>query len=417
MITLSFAGWLRATTYTFYDTGSTSANTVQLSGILAALNGNAGPSQINFPAGHFIFDSTGDQMNALSNVHNLTIQGVANSTTLDWHFSCYPSSFFNISQDSSDINISNIKFTTHGYLATTPPTHDVIGRQLGVRSVDGSHIKIAGKRCTVENCFFEWSPDHAILIDAASSQDSNQYDNIKIQYNSFENSIGDSVHVVAGSGVTIYRNWIHHSGDDAIAVYNDLYGSGPGKNSKIPTHITIEGNVIVDGHWRAILIGTCFDVTVIQNNIHGTARFGIEVCPVDDTMLSTGWSKRDSYDAYPNIVIIRENHLEYTGYTNDHQAYDVNPIYIMDSHGIYVHNAFNIQIMDNSLTYTRGYGVRMEHCWQVGIALGNNITNYGSQIGATGNNPGFVSEIFNPPYTSVPSDWKLVNAWGLPDTP
>jgi hypothetical protein len=399
---LSFAAAAHAQrVISFPNQGSGSANRAYFeSTVLSAINNTSDEKVLQFDAGIYDFElpSWSGQMSAFTNVHNLTVRGHANGTLLRWRVQNdgEPHSFFVVDSASRNVQIENLSFTTEGYRlldGSGNQVYDNDSRPLGVRHVDGTHIKIFGKHVRVFNCTFSWSPGHAVAV--GSSSDPNDLDYIHISGNTFVNSIGDSIHVWTGSEVWIVGNTIIDSGDDAIAIYNDGYGSS---DQRVPRQIHIESNNIQNGHWRGMLIGTSYDVGIWNNTIDGSARYGIEVTPVD-----TSYTPPNYWDRFPNIVIIRQNQIQRAGQVIAHQS--LNSTY-PDSNGVEVYSAWNVQLMDNTISQVGGFGARLRSCAQVGIGGGNSISSYGASY------PGYLQDITGDNYAPAPWSWKWVNAWG-----
>lgn len=373
--------------------------------ILGAINYTSDQKILQFDAGTYDFElpwnpvpADGGQLGWFVNAHNLTVRGHANGTVLRWWVqnNGAPHSLFVVDETSRNIQFENLSFTTWGYrmLQGGYQVYDANGRPLGIRHGDGTHIKIFGKHIRVFNCHFSWSPNHAVSVN--SSNDPNDLDYIHVSGNTFVNSIGDSIHVVTGSEVWIVGNVIIDSGDDAIAVYNDNYGPN---DPRAPRQIHIEWNYIQSGHWRGILVGTSFDVGVWNNTIDGTARYGIEVVPVD-----TAYTPPNAWEKYPNIVLIRQNQIRNTGTVIAHQTYG--DVYSDGSYGVEIFSSWNIQLMDNTIQQVAGYGARLRSCAQVGIGGGNSISSYNAD------HPGYLQDITGDNYAPAPDTWKWVNAWG-----
>jgi len=333
-----------ATVYTFVPQSTPLDNTHHLESLITAVSNSNGNS-IEFPAGTYDFDLTySGQMVALTNAHNLTIEGSPYGTTLRWDGGSDPHSFWNIDRDCRNVTIQAMEMTT---------VHTA--RSSGG---DGSHIKIAGKHINVESVVFRAAPGFAINI--GCDADPNDPDYIHIDANLFEDNFADGIHLTA-SNVYLVGNILRNCGDDSIGIVNDLYDGST--DVRTPNDVYVLYNTIEGGHWRGIWVGQGHHVEIWNNTIDGTARYGVDVAA--DYSAHAAASHRD-------IVLIRENTIVNTGTVTAHAG---TTVYNTDSHGVHVNAAWNIQVYDCSIHDVNGYGLWLQDISTIGVGTFSGIYN------------------------------------------
>lgn len=211
--------------------------------ITAAIGTMTNNSALYFPPGKYRINGG---LPALTNLTNVAVFGDAAEIYNTW-----AGNTLVIASTCSGIEVRNLRFT-------------------GNASVRGSgiHIRVNADNVAITNCYFQGCSDFGVFIGAEDIAD--KCENVYVEANIFEATLGDGVHVNNARNVVIADNVFRDTGDDSIGIVADYI-------TRNPENITVTGNQIYNSASRGIVVAEANEVLVANNSIYITSGAGIEV--------------------------------------------------------------------------------------------------------------------------------------------